>query len=1350
MKHNIFIPLAIIILTVQALASIKVIESTPSRLVLSYELAGFDTASIHDGRDFRTRVLFDGGYVSTGDSGAALLPGYAIHVGVPRRGGMRVTVEPEELSVVRVANPLRRRDFAADSAGEPVFTSRWISDAAYGAMRHYNTARLVLRPVYDMGQGRVQLLRRARIVIDFPAAAHSGASWEPRGSYERMVGALLSNFTVAQGWHDGRRGLRRAAEVQGFDPYPFEHSQRLASFRVGPVNRNVNEASTENNKLIKISVQSIRELFPDAPLSSVALYASIQGEMDVTVPGVDSIPAGVFEVPLIRGDDYFIAYVGGTSDWSYNANWRQYIFSLNRLDDQRTYWLAVKRSGSGLTMERFLEPPADSAPVDNFESNLFLRSPGVLSGNNEEGGTDWAWRRFTVGRADTTIRLDLPGLERGRAGSIQFRNGRIHNPSTAGAPASTGTISARLGGNELCAVCGIGSVEVDSWPSDDLLITYTHSHSNTRAYLEVNSLHVRYPSTLAVSDAAGRLEVFSSTTSGTVGYRLSKESGERAYVVRVPIDGHGVTLIDIVGAERAYHTWNDAGNEGTRYLVTLEKDIVDYSDSLRIFTALPTVNSTFQIRDLRAANETDYLIVTHEDFLAASIRLAEHKARVGFGRPRIVLLGDILQQFGGGNMDPAAIRNFLLYVYRHWNGGDEFSYVVLMGSGHYDYKYVSTRNPNFMPVPYINGRLNEDFYVLFNTMIHPSSQHSAYYFLGRLPAKSPAQAFDMVDKIIEMEDPRVANFDSWRNRVLMSADDDQQGPNEDNIKDHVNSSERLSAIIERNRPEVDLRKLYLYEFEWDERWFKPSATRTLINEINSGVALFNWFGHGGMEVIADERLLSTTDIGALSNRGRYPVITLFSCSVGKFDQPGRDCIAELLVRQPRAGAIASISGARLVVPRHNEGLAAPFFEALFSLERQSANFSIGSALRYAKHMYTVSHESKFYVILGDPSITFSARNRGVDLRITSISDPAVTLDTLKALQRISIRGAVTDLDGLTDANFSGTGAFVNLTLSNPPFLSRRKDGGIFSGKDSTWMLPGRPVFSAKIPVSDGEFEQQLLLPMNLAFGQPGVRLTAYAWKEGDTLTGGGYLGGLIFEGSETADIGDTVGPKISVRPIFNDVGMNRAGLFVRNRITSQLPLNVEIAIEGQNGINVIGTGPDEGLTIEVRGALSKRSVNHLFQFSEGSFSRGTANIMFEENQLRGGSHELVISAQDLLGNASKLTVALDIVDPAELKLDHVINVPNPVRMGRETRFFYHHSNTPGDLNVDVTIRIYSLGGRLLAVIRNPENGVPWVPRDGRGNLLSPNVYLYQVTATSPNIGKTVRSRIKKLVVHPPR
>jgi hypothetical protein len=998
-------------------------------------------------------------------------------------------------------------------------------------------------------------------------------------------------------------------------------------------------------------------------------------------------------------------------------------------------------------MGRFEQPLAESSPVyESFENNIFLRTPGSLAASANEGGIDWVWRRFTLSRADTTILLDLPGIDESQPGQMWMR----------GHGSSYSSMEVSLGGQRLCEKCGGGAVAIPQWDGRNLSVRFSNSIFEGSAYYDLTSIQLRYSRFLNVSDSSGRFEVFSVTGDGVARYRLSKTGGGLAYVVRVPPDERGISLVDTV--REASLEWSDLGNAGTRYMVSLENAIVDYSDSLKAL-ARRVVDGRYQIRDLRGANNrAGYLIITHEDFLDAALKLAGHKEDMGFAQPKVVLLGDVLNQFGGGNTDPVALRNFLLHVYREWGGVDDLSYVALFGSGHYDYKSVSTRAVNHMPVPYCIRKegveiVGDDFYVFFDAILPLDSQHNGYYFLGRLPAKSPAEAFDMVDKIIETEnpfaadDPFAAGFDSWRGRALLVADDDQQGQGEDGAGNHTLQSEGLAAIIARQRPDVDLRKLYLYEYEWDERFFKPGATRAFINEINNGVAVVNWLGHGAPDVIADEQLMVKDDVMTLYNRKRYPVFTLFSCSIGKFDRPGQDCLASMLVRQPRAGAIAVLSSAREVMADRNLRLATPFFEALYDTA-SGANLSIGSALQIAKTRYTGTNDNRFYMILGDPSITLTGRSRRVDLTITNTS--GARLDTLKALQQVTMRGAVTDMQGRKDETFDGPGAFVSLTLFNPPQDSaRRKDGGKFT--NPRYSLPGSPVFSARIDsVKNGEFEQQLLLPMNLAFGKPGVRLTAYAWKRGDTATGSGYLGGLVFEGSESGSLNDAAGPKISVRPVYRTGAMDSVGLFVRNRVTAQLPLTLEVSIEDESGINVIGSGPDEGLSMEVKGALSKRGINHLLQFSPGSFTKGTAFLTFEESELKSGTHELVISAQDLLGNVTKLSVSLEVVDPADIRLDHVINVPNPVRMGRETRFFYYHSNTPGDLNVNVTIRVYSLGGRLLAVIRNPRNGEPWVPRDGKGNLLTPNVYLYQVTASSSNIGKSAKSKIKKLAVHPPR
>ena len=135
---------------------------------------------------------------------------------------------------------------------------------------------------------------------------------------------------------------------------------------------------------------------------------------------------------------------------------------------------------------------------------------------------------------------------------------------------------------------------------------------------------------------------------------------------------------------------------------------------------------------------------------------------------------------------------------------------------------------------------------------------------------------------------------------------------------------------------------------------------------------------------------------------------------------------------------------------------------------------------------------------------------------------------------------------------------------------------------------------------------------------------------------------------------------------------------------------------------------------------------------------------------------MVISAQDMLGNSSELTVGLDILNPDDFDLHHTFNYPNPVRMGRTTKFYFYHSNKSQLWHggVEAKIKIYTLSGKLIRVFKTANNGEVWDLTDQRGHVLTPNVYLYRVTVKMLNSGfsdneKIVKSPIKKLVILPP-
>ena len=427
------------------------------------------------------------------------------------------------------------------------------------------------------------------------------------------------------------------------------------------------------------------------------------------------------------------------------------------------------------------------------------------------------------------------------------------------------------------------------------------------------------------------------------------------------------------------------------------------------------------------------------------------------------------------------------------------------------------------------------------------------------------------------------------------------------------------------------------------------------------------------------------------------------------------------------------------------------------------------AIIAAKAKDAYSSNGSIYVLFGDPSLQIMPPTRKVSLKITDArqADSGRPLDTLKALQKVRIRGTVLKPTGEPDTQFGTSApAYVQLGIFNPSQLTGRKDGGA----DTTvhWMMPGTPVFCSKSPVTGGVFDQTVLLPHSLVFGKPGASLTAYVW-EGSTL-GLGWNDSIIFNGTDTSgsSIKDSLGPQISIRPVYDTSLLTASSVSFADHIAGSLPLKCEICLNDPSGINVIGTGPDEGLTMDIPGTQARSNINNKFQFAAGDYRKGCAVISFDAHSLKEGTYTLCITAQDLLGNVSKADFGLSITDSNTMSLDHVFNMPNPMRMGGATRFYFSSTATNwyrfpqstqvgGLTDVRVTIKIYSLRGKLLKVLRNAQNGEAWDGRDQTGYPLPPDVYLYQATAdyqltttTTRLSPQTAKSNIQKLVIYPPQ
>ena len=137
----------------------------------------------------------------------------------------------------------------------------------------------------------------------------------------------------------------------------------------------------------------------------------------------------------------------------------------------------------------------------------------------------------------------------------------------------------------------------------------------------------------------------------------------------------------------------------------------------------------------------------------------------------------------------------------------------------------------------------------------------------------------------------------------------------------------------------------------------------------------------------------------------------------------------------------------------------------------------------------------------------------------------------------------------------------------------------------------------------------------------------------------------------------------------------------------------------------------------------------------------TLSFVYTPNALVDGRYTLNAEASDRLGNGPA-KIAMSFQVSSILAIENALVAPNPVS---DTGHFTFILSRPSE----VTVRIYTLAGRLVEVIEEPfaragYNQIFWDGRDADGHVLSNNTYLYILTADN---GES-QTRVKdKLIVY---
>lgn len=994
-------------------------------------------------------------------------------------------------------------------------------------------------------------------------------------------------------------------------------------------------------------------------------------------------------------DDYILFYGRGTRQWHYDPSAGRFAHSLHPYTEKNIYWLIFNDGRPGKRMTGGPASPGPSAQsIATHRGLLFVEEE---LNNPDKGGLNW-YGPLLDNSVTKSYPLNFHDFVSGDSPRFYFRY--------KGASAGTHQITARLSGTDISAAqfsgtgfsAGSAVLQPLSAGSGTLVFHYSGVGTAPRAFIDWFEIHY----TRTLRPAGGALAFFSPVSAGSYDFRLQGFQSEP-----VVLDVTDPAQIRIMSPRLENGDWffADAFAGGPRYYyASLEKDAIEPESLL-----------SGRIAGLREpGNGADMIIISHGDFLEESLRLKTHRETHDTLQVTVVDIETVYDEFAWGLQDPAAIRDFIRHAFHYWTPAPR--YVLLMGNGHYDYRNLSTSLPNYIvPFEYDGtgndgARASDDWY----TYVSPYSVFDSYMdvSIGRLPVRSGAQARAMVDKIIAYES-RPEHGD-WKKAVTIVGDDEKADAWSQNEVIHIRASETVAESV--IPPLFNLEKIYLTEYPEEltsQGRRKPLANKALLDRINRGTLLINYIGHGNARLWAHEWVFHRDiDFQHVKNESRLPLIYAATCSFGWYDDPEESSFSEVLLNTAGRGAVAVIAANRLCNARYNEILNRIFLDSLF---QDPARIRLGDALREAKNSTSFRVNNEMYHLLGDPAMRLAApRHEAVFTQVP---------DTLKALSIVTLKGLL-QKNGTPWPAFSGH-VMLRVFDSKKEVVYKTA-----AGTSLEYLLAGNAIFRGTAE-ADGSFEISFVVPKDVSYGGDTGRLSCYFY---DGLEdGAGFQSDLVISGS---------GSIVDTDPPYIDLTFDGYDFFVPGSMIDENPVLKASIGDDSSGINITGEIGHK-IILTVNGNSS--DVTDYFEYNQGSYLEGA--LTYPIYGLDEGDYVLSLKAWDNANNSTVETLPFRVVSSGKLRLERVMNYPNPFDDRTGTDFTFLVSQ-----EAEIEIKIYTVDGRLIKRLSHIPaqpgfNQVSWNGRDEQGDRLANGVYLYKIIARTRSGSRSLQKEaLERLMI----
>ena len=688
--------------------------------------------------------------------------------------------------------------------------------------------------------------------------------------------------------------------------------------------------------------------------------------------------------------------------------------------------------------------------------------------------------------------------------------------------------------------------------------------------------------------------------------------------------------------------------------------------------AIPERITSIDNQDVLGTTTPEMLIICPARFRSEASRLAQHKNHRNLATT-VVEVEELFNEFASGTRDVTAIRNFVRTLYLR--SPDRLKYLLLFGKGTFDFKNIQGNANNFVPTYESRNSLHpiysyssDDYFGFMEEdegewIENASGDHTMDIGVGRLPVKSTREATTVVDKIIHYENASLTG--DWKRKVAFVADDGDRNR-------HQLDAEDLATFVDTNHPAFKIDKLYTDAFQQVSTSVgevAPGLNNALNTLIDEGALIINYTGHGSEQGWAQERILDLTMVNTWDNYERLPFFVTATCEFGRHDSPVITSGGELLLLNPRGGAIGLVTTARPVFSSSNFRLNQAFYRKIFA-RVNNQYLTLGEIFRQTKNEALSGSVNRNFSLLGDPSVSLAYPERNIALTTVNQTD---SVDTLAVNSKLTLTGKVLlPAENQLDPSFNGE---LEFTLYDIPVQKKTLGNG---SRPMSYSARENVIAQGRVNVRRGVFTINARVPRNVQYGEGQAKLSMYAVHENNSRDAFGASAEILITGDGQYNPLDKTGPDIEV---YLDDNSYQEGEMVGNNT------RLLAYITDESGINVSGNGDGQDIIgiLRKKGSNLRKEVilNNFFATNVDTYQAGTLN--YPLNNLEPGVYSIKLQAWDNNNNLGTTETLFEVKDEVNLVVKDITLYPNPVSENEQLSVMIDHNQAGETLDCQVEI-----------------------------------------------------------------